>query len=285
MKIGILTPGLGEEKRYDALWRSGFERLSARFRGRGHQVADSPWNDPDVTGCDAVLPLLAWGYHHDLPRWLQVVDGLEADDRPLFNPASVLRWNADKRYLGRLAAHGALTVPTLYVDHADGAAVAEAAARFETDTVVVKPQVSGGASGTVKVQVGGSLEGGPTGPAMIQPFLPSVGTEGELSMLFFGGAFSHALSKTAVNGDFRVQPQYGGVVRAAEPDGEAFAAAALALGAVEEALLYARVDLIRDLQGRWALMELELIEPHLFLDEAPDGGLRFVEALEAAVNR
>ncbi len=287
MRIAVLTPGLGEAKRYDQLWRRGFDRLQALLAGRGHTVAPSPWTRSEAAGCHAVLPLLAWGYHLDLPRWFSALERLEAQSTPVFNPPAVLRWNADKRYLRRLELGGARIVPTAYVDRADQAAVAAAARGFGCETVVVKPQVSGGAHGTVKVATGDALTGGPDGPAMIQPFLPSVGTEGELSLLWFGGRFSHALTKTAVPGDFRVQPQYGGVVRPAEPDAEAMAAAEAVLAAVEEPLLYARVDLIRDLEGRWALMELELIEPYLFLDEAPDGGAAFVDALEeaAAANR
>lgn len=283
MRIGILTPGLGEADRYDQLWRRGLDRLEALLCDRGHAVTSAPWTDAEGLEGDVLLPLLAWGYHLDLARWSTALDGLERSPTPVINPIAVLRWNADKGYLRRLQAAGARIVPTLFADRADDAAVQAAADSFGVDTVVVKPQVSGGAHGTIKVAPGGSLAGGPSGAAMIQPFLPSVGTEGELSMLFFGGRFSHALTKTAVAGEFRVQPQYGGIVRAAEPDAEAFAIAQGVLAAVEEPLLYARVDLIRDLEGRWALMELELIEPYLFLDEAPDRGLAFVEALEAAV--
>jgi len=283
MRFAVLTPGLGEQKRYDALWRTGLARLAARLGERGHTVADSPWSAAKVGGCDAVLPLLAWGYHLDLPRWFAAVDALEVGGGPVFNPPSVLRWNADKIYLQRLGDRGAPIVPTRFVERADAKAVAEAAAAFGTEEVVVKPRVSGGAHGTIKVAAGGSLEGGPEGAAMIQPFLSSVGTEGELSMLVFGGRFSHALTKTARAGEFRVQPQYGGIIAAAEPDAGAFAVAEAVLASVEEPLLYARVDLIRDLEGAWRLMELELVEPYLFLDESPDGGLAFVEALEAAV--
>lgn len=280
MKICVLTPALGL---YEGVWEEFLPRFSAPLEQAGAELTSLRWTEaaerpPEA---DLVVPLVAWGYHLQLDRWYATLDALERAGSPVANPPSVLRWNADKSYLERLEANGAPTVPTLFVERADDAAVHEALHRFGIDEVVVKPRVSGGAHGTIRVKAGGSLEGGPEGPAMIQPFLPSVGEGGELSMLFFNRRFSHALTKTAVAGDFRVQPQYGGIIQGVEPPPDAFAMAERVLAAVQEPLLYARVDVLRDREGVWRLIELELIEPHLFLDQAPDRGRAFAEAAVA----
>jgi glutathione synthase/RimK-type ligase-like ATP-grasp enzyme len=139
--------------------------------------------------------------------------------------------------------------------------------------------VSAGAYRTLKLRPGEPLDGAPEGPAMIQPFLPEVGGDGELSLFYFRGRFSHAVRKVAKSGDFRVQPEYGGHISPLTPDADVLAAADAVLAAVEEPLLYARVDLVRDLDGRPALIELELIEPDLYLDYDPERGAAFARAV------
>jgi glutathione synthase/RimK-type ligase-like ATP-grasp enzyme len=124
----------------------------------------------------------------------------------------------------------------------------------------------------------------PQGPVIVQPFLPAVGEEGEWSLFYFGGQFSHAVIKVARTGDFRVQPQFGGRVRQVMPSPETFDAAQAVLRAVDQDLVYARIDLIRCLDGDLRLMELELIEPNLFLEHAPDHGAAFADAILASID-
>lgn len=280
MRVAILNPAEGVYREAAIEFSA---KLMAVLESGGLSATAVPWTRPDdaIAAGDLILPLVAWGYHLDLPRWFSVIGTLEASGKRVLNPPSVLRWNSDKAYLQRLEAAGAPTVPTAFVDHANAETVEAARARLGGGTVVVKPRVSGGAWGTIKVPPGGSLEGGPEGPAMIQPYLKTVQGEGEYSLLYFNRRFSHALTKTAVGGDFRVQPQYGGRVRSVTPPSEAFATAERVLAAVEEPLLYARVDILRDDVGQWRLMELEAVEPHLFLDQAADGGRAFVDAVAA----
>ena len=141
----------------------------------------------------------------------------------------------------------------------------------------------GGSFGAIRLRPGGGLEGGPTGPAMLQPFLPSVTEEGELSLIFFGGAFSHAIAKVPGAGDFRVQYQHGGAYHAIGATPEMLSVAEQVLAAADQRLTYARIDLIRDHDGSLKLMELEAIEPDLYLNLAPDGGAMFARAMRAAV--
>ncbi len=117
---------------------------------------------------------------------------------------------------------------------------------------------------------------------MIQPYLPSIETEGETSLLFFGGKLSHVINKRPVNGDFRIQVQFGGqYVALPEPPEGALELAEATLAAIGEDLLYARIDMAPGPDGQWLLMEAELIEPDFYLGSAPEGGARFAEAVKA----
>jgi glutathione synthase/RimK-type ligase-like ATP-grasp enzyme len=278
-RLAILTPD-PEESNYGEIWPPFFERLAAPLRAEGLTVEAAPWTRP-LVDADAYCALMTWGYHHRWDEWLAFLKG--AGERRLINPAVTLRWNGDKAYLAELAALGVATPPTVSVDHAGEQAVALAFEGFGCDELVVKPRVSGGAFQTVRLRRGQSLVGGPTGPALIQPYLPAVSTEGEWSLLYFGGELSHALTKVAAPGDFRVQPQFGGAVTAGTPPAAAVSAAERVLAACPHPLVYARVDLLADGEGGYLLMELEAIEPHLFLDQSADGGAGFARAMKAAV--
>lgn len=281
-RIAILTPD-AESDGYSTRWPDVLARLAAPLRAAGLEVEGRSWTEPDLSGFDLILPLLAWGYHHGNGRWAERVTDWQAAGLALRNPPSVLRWNADKTYLARLEAKGAPIVPTLYADRLTEAALRDASARFGTDRLVAKPQVSAGAWQTIRWSPGADFDDGPSGAAMIQPYLGSIETEGEVSLLYFAGRFSHAISKRPQPGDFRVQPEYDGIIARYDPTPDERAAAEAVLDAVDEDLLYARVDLVRGLDGRPALMELELVEPDLYLGYDPDEGAAFAAAVRAAI--
>ena len=279
----LLVPAR-DEPRFAQSWGPLFERLAAPLRAKGLTVAAQPWTDPIETGqARLVMPSLAWGYHGRQPEWFAKLDAWETAAIAMVNPPSVLRWNATKTYLVELAEKGAPVVPTHAHDALTIEAVDAAFDAFGVDEVVVKPQVSAGSHETIRVKRRAALDGGPTGPALIQPFLSAVGEEGELSLFFFDGRFSHAVAKVAVAGDFRVQPQFGGRVSAIAPEPEALRAAAMVLEAAGPPLTYARVDLIRGLEHTPQLMELEVIEPDLFLEHAHDQGAAFAAAVMRAI--
>jgi glutathione synthase/RimK-type ligase-like ATP-grasp enzyme len=151
----------------------------------------------------------------------------------------------------------------------------------------VKPPVSGGAYGTFRVGRDDPIPDFARGRRMIvQPLVEAIATHGEYSLMLFGGVFSHAVLKKPATGDFRVQPHLGGTTEPCGiPDGaEALAKAALA--AAPAATTYARVDMLRDDDGELRLMELELVEPALFLDHAPEQAKQmFADAVLAAAER
>ena len=284
IRIAILTPDPGDEG-YLTRWREVLDNEAAPLRAAGLAVESRTWTDADLAGFDLVMPLLAWGYHRAGAAWRTAIESWEAVALNLANPPSVLRWNADKAYLAPLAERGAPVVPTLYVDRLDEAALAGAAARWGSDRLVAKPQVSASAWQTIRWSPGGTLAGGPTGPALIQPYLPAIESEGEISLLYFGGAFSHAIRKRPQPGDFRVQPEYAGIITPHMPAADERAAADAILAVIGEDLLYARVDLVRGLDGAPVLMELELVEPDLYLEHDPGRGAAFALAAARAAAR
>ena len=283
-EIAVLTPDPSDPS-YAGQWPGVLERLGEALASAGLTAVPTPWTDhvADASGLTRfplVLPLIAWGYHRDHDRWMQACATWEAAGLRMLNPPSVLRWNSDKNYLGRLANQGIAIPDTVWIDNPQQADVDAALERFGTDQLVVKPRVSGGAYRTLRLARGERMDGAPEGPAMIQPYLPTIETEGETSLLFFGGRLSHVVNKRPVPGEFRVQVQYGGgYVALPEPPAGALALAEATLAAIDEDLLYARIDMAQGPDGRWLLMEAELIEPDFYLGSAPEGGNRFAEAV------
>jgi glutathione synthase/RimK-type ligase-like ATP-grasp enzyme len=176
------------------------------------------------------------------------------------------------------------TVPTLAVDHLNEAALTAAHGVLGAEQLVIKPPISASAWGTFRLGPGEPVPEEVHGRRMlVQPWLEAVVGEGEYSLIFFGGAFSHCVAKRPKAGDFRVQPEHGGsTVAVPLPEG-ALAVAEAALAAAPTPTVYARVDLIRGTDGQLQVMELELIEPALFLHCAPDAEARFAGAILSAL--
>jgi hypothetical protein len=254
----------------------------------GDTVAFPCWTDPGaLSEFDLVLPLIAWGYQRDCPAWFALLDRMDAERWNVANPANILRWNSDKAYLVELERAGVAIVPTLICETLCDTDLYAAREHFGTNRLVVKPPISGGADGTFLLGRSDTLTEEMTGLRMlIQPFLPAIANEGELSLFYFAGHYSHAISKHPADGDFRVQEQFGGVERAVEAPVGARALAEAALSTSQRLNestppTYARVDMLRDEAGQYRLMELELIEPSLFLRFSPDGGALFASAVQS----
>ncbi|WP_246218778.1 ATP-grasp domain-containing protein [Parasphingorhabdus halotolerans] len=254
----------------------------------GDDISFRHWTDPgDLTHFDLVLPLLVWGYQRDCPRWFALLNQLEQQQIKIANPVSVLRWNSDKSYLLALEQADVLVVPTMISAALTVKDLEQAEQKFGTDALVIKPPISGGADGTYRLKTGESLPEDMAGKTMlIQPFQPAIAQEGEYSLFYFDGHFSHAILKRPAKGDFRVQEFLGGSearidcpVGVQELAVQARRAAEQMLGV--ETLLYARVDMLRDPDGHFRLMELELIEPSLFFEHAADGGAMFAGTVQA----
>ena len=279
MRLAILSPVPEYEEDWSHI-KADYIRLF------GADTAFVDWTKADdLSEFHLITPLLAWGYPRDCATWFALLDRMETQGLPVSNPVRVLRWNSDKSYLAELDTAGIATVPTRMTDLLDEAALADARAAFGSETLVVKPPISGGADGTFRLAKDDLLPASVAGKRMmIQPFLPSIAAEGEYSLFYFGGTLSHSIIKRPAAGDFRVQDQFGGYEEAIEAPGAAIELAQAALRATAVitgtgTLAYARVDMLRDGDGEFRLMELELIEPSLFLRFAPDDGDAFGKAL------
>lgn len=283
IRAAVLTPAADYPEAFD--W--ALENQADALRDAGLEVVAQTWTDPGAgQGADIVLPLVVWGYHAREREWHVLLDRLEAACVPVLNPVALLRWNSDKSYLAELAELGIATVPTLAVDALADTDLADARVRFETTELVIKPPVSAGADGTFRLGPNDTVPAEVAGRRMlIQPFQQSIVGQGELSLMIFNGAFSHAVLKRAKPGDFRVQPSLGGTEIQVEAPPEAIALAHRALAAAPAAAAYARVDMIADATGTWQIMELELIEPALFLHRAPGSAARFGAAIAAAAEQ
>lgn len=263
--------------------------LLAALAGAGHDAELVPWDDPAVVweAFDAVLIRTTWDYHTRREEFVTWAAQVEASTR-LFNAAEVVRWNTHKGYLLELEERGAPTVPTAWLAQGDRVDLAGLAAARGWGELVVKPAVGAGGDGITRVL---PQEGQATldalvaaGDAMVQPYVPTIATAGELSVILFDGEVSHAVRKIPAAGSLLVQIEHGGTYEPlAEVPAEAAALARWVVDAAGHDLLFARVDLLVDEVGSWLVNELEVTEPGLFMHLVPGSAERLVAAVERAL--
>lgn len=247
------------------------------------EVLDIDWRAPlaQLSGFDMALLGTPWDYTEAKDEFLARLEALEAAGVTVCNPVEVVRWNADKLYLRDLAERGAATIPTLWSEAPDAAEVEAAFAALGCDRLVVKRRVGAGAIGQecfARGQVPADWR--MDQPAMIQPFLPAIQQEGELSFVFVDGVLSHALVKRAVPDEYRIQSLYGGIEAALDPApaDRAAAEAVMAMLPFARPPFYARIDMVRLPGGALAVIEAELIEPYLYPRQGPRLGAMLAEA-------
>ena len=263
--------------------------LLAALAAAGHEASLVPWDDPDADWgrWDAVLIRSTWDYHTRRDAFVDWACEVGGRTR-LFNDAEVVRWNTHKSYLIELEERGAPIVPTAWLARGDRVDLAALAAARGWDEVVLKPAVGAGGDGIERLAASRGQTAldalSDTGDVLVQPFLPSIATAGELSVILFGGRVSHAVRKRPAAGAYLVQVEHGGVYEPV-PDVPAEAAelAHWVVEATGQQLLYARVDLLVDAVGTWQVNELEVTEPNLFMDLVEGSAERLVRALEHAV--
>lgn len=255
----------------------------AALAEQGISVDEIPWNAAtDWTAYDGVLIRTTWDYHEQPTSFLAAIRVIAANCR-LGNSAELVAWNLDKRYLQELEARGVPVVPSEWAYGGDFNAVGR---EFESKEVIVKPTVSANAMDTIRLP-------NPVGPEQTQmlvqtfaarhwfaqPFVESILTEGEYSVYFFGGTLSHAIRKIPKGGDFRVQETHGGQIESCPISVELKKAADSVMAGLNETPVQARVDLVRLASGELALIELELIEPALYLHTNENAATIFADAV------
>ena len=263
--------------------------LIPALAARGIAARPAVWDDDAVAWheFDAVVIRSCWDYHFKVDRFEAWTRRLEADGIPLLNPPALLRWNARKIYLRDLADRGVAIVPTRFVD-GPGRPLDEILREAGWDQAVVKPVVSASAHETWRARRGDAADMErferlvARMPLMVQPFVEEIARDGEWSLCFFGGRFSHAVLKQARSGDFRVQSDHGGTYTLMPASEGLIEAAAAALAGARAPTVYARVD-GAVIDGALHLMELELLEPGLFLLLETAAAGRFADAIAAAL--
>lgn len=252
------------------------------LRAAGVSADVVSWDeDRDWGAYELVVVRTPWDYFDRVTQFLDWAARVERETS-LVNPADVLRWNSHKGYLAEFTAKSVPTVPTRLVP-GPSTDVADQIREVPWEEIVVKPAVDGGARHAWR-----GLRDDPSlsrvaerltehGDVVVQPFVPAI-VDGERSLVFLGGRFSHAVRKVPKAGDYRSQRHLGGREVDHEPDSAELQVALAAMAAAPGRLTYARVDLV-DWEGAPVLIELEVIEPDLFLRDVPERVDRFVEVV------
>lgn len=261
--------------------------LADALRDRGVDPVPAVWDEPatDWRSFHRVVLRSPWDYHlrpREFAAWL---DAREGDGVRMVNPAPLVRWNVHKSYLSELARAGVPVLETVGLPRGRASALAALMDARGWADVVVKPAVSASAHRTFRVSRAdaASLEESldailRDGDALVQPLAPEVLEQGEWSIVFLGGRFSHAVLKRGAAGEFRVQEEFGGRAETRDPGGALLPQAEAALQAAPGPTAYARVDGI-ERDGRFVLMELELVEPVLYLGRDPEAPGRLADAI------
>lgn len=259
----------------------------------GTEVQPLPW-DGDATewnSFDLVVIRSCWNYHHHPEKFIRWIDQMEEQKVNMFNPLKIARWNLHKGYLKDLGSKGVPLPETIWLGKGTEASLSSIMSKKSWDKAVVKPAISATAFNTFLVDRS-EAEGKQAqfesllkhADLLIQKFMEEVQTDGEWSLIFFNKTFSHAVIKRPAGKDFRVQNDFGGSATHTTPPPFVLTQAEHILTLIDEPLLYARVDGIVS-NNKFLLMELELIEPMLFLEGGNGAARLFADAMISVSRR
>jgi hypothetical protein len=247
------------------------------------------WNDTSINwdSYDAVYICTPWDYPENPDLFMRVLQTIDASSAHLINPLSLVEWTLVKTYLRDLEEHGAKIVTSIWFDDIDAAQIPRWFDALSTDKIVIKPDVGANAQDTYVLSnpvseelAGHLLETFNERPFFVQPFMQNVQSEGEFSLFFFGGEYSHAILKTPEQGDFRTQEEHGADIKSITASRRLIEAAQNVLALVDPVPVYVRADFVRGAADHFLLMELELIEPSLYLRTDAGAADRFARAFD-----
>lgn len=269
----------------------GGKRVAATLADRGISCEPVLWNDPSIDwdSYDAVLLRSCWDYPEDRERFRAMLDEIERAGIPVCNPLSVIRWNLDKSYLTALADAGVRIPPTTVIEQGTDTSLENVLRSRRWEEAVVKPAIGAMSSQVWRTAVTAATEHQTQfddlvghHDVIVQEFAPEI-TEGERSIVFFGGEYSHAWNSLPTDDDIT---EFDAIDAEYEPSPAIRAAAATAVESAcdilgidaSSHLPYARVDYVHRDAGL-LLMELELIEPYLGFERGDDTIKRFCDAV------
>jgi len=289
LRVGVVTGPRSPEL------TEGARELVAEFERRGATAGPAVWtaDEPDWADFDVLLLRSCWDYHERIDDFRDWLTAVERAGAAVLNPPDVVRWNVHKFYLRDLAAAGVPVLDTAFVERGSDRSLAGVLDDRGWSEAVVKPAVATSSTGAWRASRADPDEQrfrDAVGDAdtLVQRFAPEI-RDGERSLSFLGGEFAHAARRVPAADDFRAHHRYGGDSTPYDPAGETVAQAADALAAARDHLgvsatdlPYARVDgVLRD--GQFVLMELELVEPYLWLGDADGAVAGLADAVEAAL--
>ena len=239
-----------------------------------------------VQSDDVYIIRSMWDYHLKILKFLKWLDDMEVKNAQVLNPIPVIRWSMHKKYLLELADKGVSIAETKLVKKGTkGAKLTDFVKSWAK--IITKPCIASSAFLLKRLQTlqeakeyqdkfEDLLE---DRDFLVQKYIEGISVHGEWSLMFFNRQFSHAVVKFPPHEDFRVYYELGGEVKAVNPPKKMLALAAIVLNMVPGELVYARVDILRDVDERMYIGELELIEPQLFLDFDEQAPKRFASAI------
>jgi hypothetical protein len=254
---------------------------------RGLKVETIPWDRPGVDWRRYALVVIrsTWDYQHHPEKFLDVLEAIERQGVRLENGSEIARWNMKKTYLRDLASKGIEIVPTFWREGLGAGELVPLFDELRGEEGVIKPVMSSNAQGAWRLDAARARALAPEieayfagRPLMMQPFERGIAEEGEFSMVYFNGTHSHSLLKAPKAGDFRAQEEYGSKIIPLAPEPALLTAGDAAMAAIGQKLLYARADFVRS-GDVFRLMELELVEPSLYLRTDPGAADRFADAV------
>jgi hypothetical protein len=251
--------------------------LKEPLKKLGYQMSSISWRaHEDWSQYAAVIIRSTWDYQDHYEDFLKVLSEISSKTL-LLNNLETVKWNSHKSYLKELRAKGVKIIPTLFHDQIQNLETTQICKLLETEKIIFKPYVGANSDNTYPVELGQELPAIDlsSGKFFVQAFVENVLTEGEFSLFFFKGEYSHTILKTPKSGDYRVQEEWGGHIQEVEPEEDLLKTAA---SIVDKDQLYCRIDLVRGKSG-FELMELELIEPALYFRMNKDSAELFAKKL------
>lgn len=289
-KIGIVS--YFSTGAYDANTIDEDQVLSGVLTELGFENEILAWSDPQAqwNKFDALLIKSVWDYFDYYPEFLEWLDRIESLRIPVLNDIKTIRWNSNKRYLLEMGEKGFPVIYGAILEKGSQPEFSKIQMQMKSGWAVAKPLVSGGAKNTFKISAENWVEYSKNLEELlkeedfiVQPFVKEVAEIGEYSLIFFNGSFSHAVLKTPKREDFRVQHYFGGTIQVIQPSSKMLQTAKSFVQEFAPNSLYARVDGV-EMEGEFYLMELELIEPYLFLGLADQAIPNYKAAIRERLN-
>lgn len=253
----------------------------------GWMAEEISWKNEEVNWNDysSVIVRSTWDYQNDSEKFLNVLEKINNSSAHLENNLDLMRWNMNKNYLYDLENKGIRIVETIWEKSFNPNTAFQYFDKLKSDEIIIKPNISANADNTFRLTREKLIEKLPDlekifadREFMVQPFMQNIVDEGEYSLFFFNGEFSHCVLKKPKEKDFRVQEEHGGKFKSVVPSKQQKTIGKNIIDKLAVLPLYGRTDLVRTADNDFALMELELIEPSLYFNMDNESPTRFANA-------